>query len=174
MTGTTPGIKYKGVRNMAFFDKLGETISSKSKEVAQKAKDLTDVTKLNAQVSAEEKTINELYFKIGKAYYESHCDGPVEPAFEELFGQVESARQRITQTREQIREIKGVRLCPGCGKEIGDDVAFCPNCGHKNEGPQPEDAQSQAEAADVCPNCGAQLMEDSAFCVQCGTRVRPE
>ena len=75
---------------MAFFDKLGEKISSKSKEVAQKAKDLTDVTKLNAQVSAEEKTINELYFKIGKAYYESHCDGPVEPAFEELFGQVES------------------------------------------------------------------------------------
>ena len=61
MTGTTPVSKYKGVRNIAFFDKLGETISSKSKEVAQKAQDLTDVTKLNAQAVSYTHLIEETY-----------------------------------------------------------------------------------------------------------------
>ena len=39
---------------MAFFDKLGETISSECEEVAKKAKEMAEIAKLNGKISTQE------------------------------------------------------------------------------------------------------------------------
>lgn len=53
---------------MAFFDDLSKKITDASTKTIQKGKDLTDVARLNAQISAEENRINTLYGMIGKQH----------------------------------------------------------------------------------------------------------
>ena len=52
---------------MAFFDKISETLSKGSKTLIDKTKDLTDIAKLNSQISAEENKIRDAYEALGKA-----------------------------------------------------------------------------------------------------------
>ena len=42
---------------MDFFDKLGATITTKSKDVVQKTKDIAEIVKLNGQIANEEDAV---------------------------------------------------------------------------------------------------------------------
>ena len=55
---------------MAFFDELGKVISDKSKEAANRVKDITGVLQLKSKLSAEKDKINKAYITLGKAYYD--------------------------------------------------------------------------------------------------------
>ena len=59
---------------MAFFDKLGETIASVSKDVTQTAKEISGVAKLNIDIKAKEDYIQKQYAEIGKQYFDMHKD----------------------------------------------------------------------------------------------------
>ena len=70
---------------MGLFDDLkvlGSDLLSKSsviaKDTAQKAQDATEMAKLKIDIAAREKEIQNLYAKIGKAYYEEYKDDATE------------------------------------------------------------------------------------------------
>ena len=114
---------------MAFFDDLSKKITDASTKTIQKGKDLTDVARLNSQISAEENRINTLYGMIGKQYMELHRKD-AEDAFAGLVASVAEAEQNIAACRAKITELRTVPHCPNCGKEIKlfgeshiDDVA---------------------------------------------------
>ena len=65
---------------MAFFDELGKVISDKSKEAANRVKDITGVLQLKSKLSAEKDKINKAYITLGKAYYDRH-EGELEGKF---------------------------------------------------------------------------------------------
>lgn len=48
--------------------------------------------------------------------------------------------------------------CQQCGEAVGNDHAYCPNCGEKATNPA------------VC-HCGIELSSDWAFCPDCGRRT---
>lgn len=54
--------------------------------------------------------------------------------------------------------------CPDCGRPIGQDVKFCPSCGH------------QILVISQCPECGKNLPPAARFCPRCGRECsrRPE
>ena len=55
---------------MEFFNKVGSSISNKSKNVARKAKELAEISSLNNQINAQEDIINKICLEIGKTVYE--------------------------------------------------------------------------------------------------------
>ena len=57
---------------MAFFEELGKTLSDTGKEVATKAKALTETIQLKTQISAERTKLEEAYAAIGKQFYETN------------------------------------------------------------------------------------------------------
>ena len=59
---------------MAFFDKLSETLANASKDVSQKAKDLSGTAKLTMDIHTKEDQVQKMYAQIGKLYFESHKD----------------------------------------------------------------------------------------------------
>jgi rRNA maturation endonuclease Nob1 len=153
---------------MAFFDKLGETISSKSKDVAKKAKDFADVSKLNSQINSQEEVINAAYLQIGRDCYEQH-KGDAGSPYAEQFRVINDALAQIEQLRREIQVIKGVRRCPACGAEMSNEAVFCPSCGAKSA---PVSVSGEAAPAQKqCPGCGTVLAADAAFCPNCGTKV---
>lgn len=129
---------------MAFFDKFKETVSDTSKMVAQKAKDVAEVTKLNGQISSEEAKIKEAYLAIGKRYFEENM-GEISDAYINDFTIINEAKARISELQEQIKTIKGVFACPNCGAEVTTDSAFCSSCGAKVEAPAPKEEETIVE-----------------------------
>ena len=145
---------------MAFLDKfsgIGETISTKSKNVVQKAKEATETAGLNSQINAIDGRLRGLYEQLGRAYYDAR-GGAATQEMAELVRQIAEAHDEQDALREQIRKIRGVRVCQSCGAELAAGAAFCPGCGTK----VPE------IPVRCCPGCGRQVPEEAVFCPGCG------
>ncbi|MBQ8822211.1 MAG: zinc-ribbon domain-containing protein [Lachnospiraceae bacterium] len=131
---------------MDFFSKLGDKISNTSKDVAKKAKEVAEIANLNSQVTTKESTIKSTYVEIGKYVYENlKEDAPAEIA--EKFAAIDGLMAEIAEMKKTIQELKGVQVCPSCGKDVETGAAFCPGCGNKM--PEPVVEEVAAEEAPV-------------------------
>lgn len=152
---------------MAFFDKLGE----KSKDVAQKAKDMKIVMGLNSQIANQKDIIKKTYSELGEAYFKDNI-GNEESPYAELLNRISDAEEAIEKLNEQIKDIKGIQTCPNCGADLEDSDLFCKKCGTKLE-PKPKVEEDNAEGTvnAFCSNCGAKLKDGVSFCGACGTKI---
>lgn len=92
---------------MDFFDKIGETIAAKGKEVTDKAKDVAEVVNLKGQIHTCEEIIKKRYIEIGKTYYEKHGSMP-EEEYIDACKDIEDAQNTVVDLEARIKEIKGV------------------------------------------------------------------
>ena len=92
---------------MDFFEKIGDTITSKGKEVTGKAKDLAEIANLRGQISTCEDVIRKNYIEIGRLCYEKEGLEPG-PEYEAMCRAVSNAKTGIEDLEEKIRRVKGV------------------------------------------------------------------
>ena len=92
---------------MDFFEKLGDTITTKGKEVSGKAKDLAEVASLKNQIHTCEDVIRKNYIEIGKLYYEKYGQEH-EAEFDEFCRAINNAKTGIEDLEEKIRQVKGI------------------------------------------------------------------
>ncbi|MDE7198824.1 MAG: zinc ribbon domain-containing protein [Lachnospiraceae bacterium] len=92
---------------MYFFEKLGDTITTKGKEVSGKAKDLAEIASLKSQISTCEDVIKKNYIEIGRRYYEKHAHEP-EEEYDEFCRAVSNAKAGIEDLEERIKKVKGI------------------------------------------------------------------
>ena len=153
---------------MAFFESLGGKIKNAGQNIAQSTKKFADVTKLKSGISDYEKKINELYFVMGKAYYERHKDD-TNAEDQKSIDAINTLFKQISDLKEEIREKEGIATCPNCGKDVPGDAVFCNNCGCKIV----KETKETKETA-KCPDCGAALPADAVFCNNCGCKITKE
>lgn len=133
---------------MDFFNKVGSTISSKSKDVTKKAKDIAEIAKLTGQIAEKEESVKGAYIELGKYVYESQKeDAPEEVA--EKFAVIDSTVEEIEHLKREIRKLKGRQECPDCSKEVSYSAAFCSYCGAKLPEPEPEEVVDEGEVTEV-------------------------
>lgn len=92
---------------MDFFEKLGDTITTKGKEVTGKAKDLAEIANLKGQIGTCEDVIKKNYIEIGRLYYEKHGQEPDED-FDEFCRAISNAKAGIEDLEEKIKQVKGI------------------------------------------------------------------
>lgn len=153
---------------MAFFDDLTKKVSKATQTVAQKGRDIADITKMNIAIAEEEKKIEELYKKIGKLFVE-RVGGSVEGEFADMVSEIKAAEAKIEDCKQQIKDLKGIVICPKCGNELSAEAAFCNNCGEKIT--KAEQPKEEVNAKPVCKKCGAEVSADAAFCNNCGEKL---
>ena len=151
---------------MAFFDEMKHKVTQVGQSAAKSAKDFSEVTRLNSEISDAESRINQLYNRIGYEVYCAYSANPL-PEVKELIEQINGLHETIEDRRAQIQAINAASRCPNCGAKIRSDMAFCSNCGAHLV--QPE--QPKATASAFCSSCGAPLAAGAAFCTGCGARV---
>lgn len=93
---------------MDFFEKLGDTIQTKGKEAADKAKELADIAALKSQINTCEEVIKKNYMEIGKMYYKQYGNMPEEP-FAKQCRAIMNAQNGVEELQQKIREIKGLQ-----------------------------------------------------------------
>lgn len=92
---------------MDFFGKIGDTISVKGKEAADKAKELAEIANLKSQIATCEDIIKKNYMEIGKLYYEQYGKMP-EEAFEKQCRAIQNAKNGVEALQDKIKEVKGI------------------------------------------------------------------
>lgn len=90
---------------MAFLDKIGKKIGDVAGSATDMAKDFAETTKLNSEISAEEKQINQLFLEIGKLIFENEKENPDSIAAE-FIAKIKSSQQSIEELKRKIEEIK--------------------------------------------------------------------
>lgn len=148
---------------MAFWDNFSQKASETTAKAMQKAKEMSDIAKLNSMISEEETKINNTYYQIGKLYVAMHHQD-YEEEFVGMITAIREADEKIRSYKQQVQDIKGVACCTQCGEEVQAGVAFCSSCG----APMPKTQQTNMEELVRCEGCGAMVKKEARFCTSCG------
>ena len=92
---------------MDFIEKLGDTITSKGKAAAGKARNQAEILSLRSQISTCEEVIRKNYQEIGKLFYEMHGEDPDNP-FEKQCTAVKNAESGIEELQKKIDCLKSL------------------------------------------------------------------
>lgn len=111
---------------MAFLD----DVKRLGKNIAEKGKDVLEITKLNTQIATEKDKIRELYEKIGQEVYSAYANGE-SSEFVDLCVQIREIENKVKELSDKVLELKNAVKCPNCGAELTKDTIYCPKCGTK-------------------------------------------
>lgn len=159
---------------MDFFNKMGDKLQSVGKEVTKKTKDLGGVVSLNSQIKDSEAGLERVYKILGEKYYKSFRD-EASQRFSEETDEILKIQAKLESDKEQLRALKGIKLCLNCGAEVDSSALHCPMCGTAlpvtKVVSEPEPANEEQPKATFCPSCGAPLSAEAKFCGKCGTKI---
>ncbi len=156
---------------MALFNDFKKKVVGTTQSAVKATKDLAESSKLNSQVTDEQRKIEGLYSKLGKLYFE-HFGDQAEQPLKELCDEIKTAQEIITGLQLEIQRVKGIKICPNCGAELALTVGFCSECGTAVETPAAtEEKEPIIEKSKHCASCGAELEEGALFCSSCGQKV---
>ena len=140
---------------MDFLDNLGKKLTNAGQSAAQKTKDVADIAKLTAEVSTEERKLNDCYVAIGKLYVSLHHDD-YESEFEKYFKFVKVYEGKIEECKQQIKDIKGIVTCEKCGADIPVGSLFCGKCG----APVPQSNTEEVEESKTTEKSSEEVTEE--------------
>ena len=115
---------------MDFFQKIGNTLSNTGNDIAKKTKDMSDISRLNHEITKQQEFINRTYSQIGKLYFDNYSTLDY-PELKELCDSIKEANKKIEDFKSEITQIKGIINCPKCNAEVSTTATFCGNCGYK-------------------------------------------
>ena len=92
---------------MEFIEKMGDAISAKGREAADKARELAETAKLKSRISTCEDVIKKNYLEICRLYFEMYGDRP-EATFEKQCRNIANARKGVQELQAKIDERKGL------------------------------------------------------------------
>lgn len=145
---------------MAFFEEIGKTLAGKSKEAAQKAKDVAEVLQLKAQINSEKGKVKELYAAIGAVYFKKNRENE-EDEYKMFFPEIEKALVHIEELETKVKELEGTHVCSSCGAPLRKGDAFCCKCGTAvEEETGAEEAEQETETAEE------ECAETTAACLE--------
>ncbi len=132
----------------------------------KRAKDLTEITRLNSLISDEQKLLNSFYIQIGMKYFELYGDTDDEN-FADLCKCIKESKSKIEKYQNEIQVIRNVKICPNCGAECSGSSQFCGSCGTSII-----EVRTTQNKITHCSKCGKELPPDAVFCTECGQKAQ--
>jgi len=155
---------------MAFFGEIGKKISETTQSAVKGTKDFAEVTKLNSQISDEQKQIDNAYLQMGKLYYDRFATTTDDAEFAAFCTAINQNLAKISTLRAEIQKIKGIKKCTGCGAEVPMTTSFCGFCGFDTRTSTTEEVEAMDQTP-RCSGCNKELTGGAAFCTGCGQKV---
>lgn len=158
---------------MAFFDELKQKVMVGSKQVADKAKEMADITKLKGQIASEKSKMKEAYAILGQLYYEAHKEDPESEDFAAQVAVITKSTEAIALFEEEIERIKAEPEVaePVAEETAAEEIEVSKEIAEESAAPVEEKEETPVQKK-FCSNCGASVNTDASFCSSCGTPIQ--
>lgn len=93
---------------MSLLEELGQSWGTVAQQMAEYAKQFTELTKLRAAIAVENRAQDRLYAQLGEELYHRDKDNPASP-HGELCAQVTQSRARVARLQQQLEELGGIQ-----------------------------------------------------------------
>lgn len=149
--------------DMAFFNKMKDSISVAGQEVAQKAKNTTESAKIGNRIKVNESMIEKLIVQVGKRCVSNHLNDK-DTEYDDLFQEILRLKQENQAMEDEQWRLTAMNACPQCGFMNNQTAKFCIKCGAPLE-------EMTKKYKRKCENCGTANSEDALFCIECGMKL---
>ena len=112
------------------FERLGKKLMNLGQDAKSGVQRVGETYQVNNKLNDEKRALNKLYAAIGKHIYQGDEQNPPQ-GLEDEFAAIKSTLETISQLTEQLNKLKGIVVCPECGREATRDEKFCAGCGSK-------------------------------------------
>lgn len=108
---------------MSFWDDITEKVGAGSKIVADKAKEVSEIANIRAQIVSCDNTLVKNYKELGKAYYEAHKNDP-ELEFSDIMGIIKDAIDKKAVLNDQLAERKAAKSSDNTSdiNDVAEDI----------------------------------------------------
>ncbi len=117
-----------------FLKKLGQGISTTSKNVRESVDTSRKKSALKRQINKAEDRIRVIKLSIGDAVYAAYDMDKAAPSFADVCKEIDGLKDEISGYEVQIMALDGFKICDSCGEKIPVESVFCSKCGSR----QPE------------------------------------
>ncbi|MDO4475691.1 MAG: hypothetical protein Q4B59_02780 [Lachnospiraceae bacterium] len=137
-----------------------EMLTKKLAQLGQETKNsvqkMSESYQMNTKLSEQKRVQQRLLAGLGELALEFFGENPPE-GMEEQIKAIRATSEEIARLEETIQKMKGIRVCPGCGREVQDQAIFCSCCGEKlpEQEVKAEPVEEAAEPAEDDAVCGA-------------------
>ena len=134
---------------MMNFEEISKKVKKFSKDTMVEVQKMNEVRQLNSKVNEEKRYLNKLYLEMGKKLYDKYKDADTAPeGFEAEFRKITERYSVMDLLQDEIRQVKGVELCPCCNMEVAATERFCSNCGNRMPEPVKIEGKEDGEVID--------------------------
>ena len=134
---------------MMNFEEISKKVKKFSKDTMVEVQKMNEVRQLNGKVNEEKRYLNKLYLEMGKKLYDKYKDADTAPeGFEAEFRKITERYSVMDLLQDEIRQVKGVVLCPCCNMEVAATERFCSNCGNRMPEPVKIEGKEDGEVID--------------------------
>ena len=131
------------------FEEISKKVKKFSKDTMVEVQKMNEVRQLNSKVNVEKRYLNKLYLEMGKKLYDKYKDADTAPeGFEAEFRKITERYSVMDLLQDEIRQVKGVVLCPCCNMEVAATERFCSNCGNRMPEPVKIEGKEDGEVID--------------------------
>ncbi len=119
---------------MNWLDKIKCTVKKTAEVTYDKSGQLVDIAKLKFSITTAEAEADKLYKELGiLCYNEKKGEGISDELKDAAIKNIEEKLSEIANLKAELKQIKKVKSCTKCGKELAEENTFCSNCGEKCE-----------------------------------------
>lgn len=131
------------------FEEISKKVKKFSKDTMVEVQKMNEMRQLNSKVNEEKRYLNKLYLEMGKKLYDKYKDADTAPeGFEAEFRKITERYSVMDLLQDEIRQVKGVVLCPCCNMEVAATERFCSNCGNRMPEPVKIEGKEDGEVID--------------------------
>ncbi|MCL2058690.1 MAG: zinc ribbon domain-containing protein [Oscillospiraceae bacterium] len=156
---------------MRVFNDIGKKVAQTGQQTVKKAKSMTEIVRINTQITEEQRALKAFYTQMGEKYYTLHKDDPGEE-FTTLCDRITASLMRVAELQDEVRRHRNTKLCPKCGAACPANVQFCSTCGTQLPQPDPEPEaepeQAQSEEGEASESGDDGTSGDSEVSVDSG------
>lgn len=113
-------------------NEITEKVNKITSTITSKAQETIDLAKLQSAIQKAKQDSEENYKEIGRIYYENFALEENE-LFAEQIAKIKENDAKVVALQEQVHQLKGTKVCDDCGRELKNNMSFCPYCGNKLE-----------------------------------------
>lgn len=121
---------------MDIIDKIKEVGSEAYKFTQENTSRIAKETKIKLKISQNKSKIEEFYEKIGKEVYKAHlCEEETDSQknIDDIIANIDELSKEIENYNLELLNLKDMKKCENCAKEIDIEAKFCPECGAKQK-----------------------------------------